>query len=406
MNEKKLNQDEGKESWSVKTEKQRGSFLTGFFSARGVSALVLTMFVGGLVGYSCNDQGWMKGVFADSPLKGKRVGTPVYELQKAFYDIHELYNDRVVFISTEKTVQVRDRRNPFFNSPFFEGPNEGRKKTRKQTGLGTGFIISNDGYICTNHHVVANVDKVIVKVGVKKYTAQVMGSDALTDIALLKIEGEEEFKPVYFGDSDKIRVGNWAIAIGNPFGLDRTFTVGVISATVRQDVDQIGNAHIQTDASINPGNSGGPLINLDGEVIGVNRMIYSRSGGSLGIGFAIPINTARNILEQLKKNKRVKRGFLGVQIAPLTEDFAKQLGLKSPRGALVGTVTPGSPADKAGIKERDVIISVGGKPVKTFRDLLNVVATTEIDKTVKVIVWRNKKKINLFVTIKERPTRL
>ena len=371
-----------------------------------IKSLVIFVFgmaAGGLfIGMKCGgEDSWQNPIHAQSPLKDKNKGTPVYQLQKAFHDVYELYKDSVVFISTEKTVQVD--RNPFFDHPFFRDPGAGQKpRTQKQRGLGTGFIISRDGYICTNHHVIAGMDAVKVKVGDKEYMAEIIGSDKLTDIALLKIKDQADFKPVYLGDSDQTQVGDWAIAIGNPFGLDRTFTVGVISATIRQD--EIGNSHIQTDASINPGNSGGPLINLDGEVIGVNRMIYSKSGGYMGIGFAIPMNTAKHVLDDLRKFKKVKRGWIGVQIAPLTEEFARELGLPDTDGALVGSVMEDGPAGKAGIKERDVILMVDNKKVKRFRDLLQAVSRTPVGKTVKLQVWRDKRKIELSITIKERPS--
>ncbi len=382
---------------------------------KGRKRKILILFGGGLLFLfslipACyRDGGFFDEVYAESPIKNKHVGTPVYQLQDTFHEVFELYKDSVVFISTEKTVQVTA--NPFFNDPFFnrffghpEGNNQQQPQTQKQTGLGTGFIISEDGYICTNHHVVANVDTVKVKVNEQEYTAKIVGSDPMTDIALLKVEGANNFKPVYFGDSDRVKVGDWAIAIGNPFGLDGTFTVGIISAVARKDVDQLGNSHIQTDASINPGNSGGPLLNIDGEVIGVNRMIYSRTGGNLGIGFAIPINTTRDVLEQLREHGRIKRGYIGVQIAPLTPEFAGELGLKKVRGALVGAVLKGGPAHKAGIKERDVILEVGDREVEDYRDLVNIISRTKIGKTLKVVLWRDGKKINLFVTIQERPS--
>jgi len=236
-----------------------------------------------------------------SPLRGKFRGGAADNLQNAFRKIHEEYSESVVSIYTLRL--VRQPTHPLFNHPlfryYFGRQTPGRPKT--QTGLGTGFLISKDGYICTNYHVIKAMTRVMAKVAGKVYPARVVGADARTDIALLKIEGSG-FRPVYFGDSDNSRVGDWAIAIGNPFGLDRTFTVGVISALARSKVDKAGGSYIQTDASINPGNSGGPLINLDGEVIGVNRMIYSRSGGSLGIGFAIPINQARIVLNRLRNS--------------------------------------------------------------------------------------------------------
>jgi serine protease Do len=344
-----------------------------------------------------------------SPLKDKNKNSAVYELQKAFHEIYEVYKDSVVFISTEKTVTNRPN-NPFFNDPFFRdffgqrGPNgEGRQPQQKQKGLGTGFILTKDGYICTNHHVVDKMDSVTVMVNGKEYKAEIIGSDQLTDIALLKIKGDNNFKPVFLGDSDKVKIGDMSIAIGNPFGLDKTITSGIISATGRKEIDNIGLSHIQTDASINPGNSGGPLINIDGEVIGVNRMIYSNSGGSLGIGFAIPINTAKKVLEELKEHGKVKRGYIGVQISPLTEEYSKELGLEKPDGALVGGIENGGPADKGGLKEGDVIIKLNDSPVTDFRDLLDIVSNSEIGKSIKVTVWRDKKLVNFWVTVSERP---
>ncbi|MCA9165941.1 MAG: trypsin-like peptidase domain-containing protein, partial [Planctomycetales bacterium] len=193
-------------------------------------------------------------------------------------------------------------------------------------------------------------------IGEKQYEAKVIGSDEVTDIALLKVDAINGLKPVTLGDSDRVRVGDWAIAIGNPFGLDRTFTVGVISATARESVDESGNTHIQTDASINPGNSGGPLINIKGEVVGVNRMIYSQTGGNLGIGFAIPINTAKAVLESLRKNGKVERGYLGIHFAPMNPMLAEHLGLQKKGGVIVQAVMDQSPAAKAGIKPRDILL--------------------------------------------------
>ena len=246
----------------------------------------------------------------DKPLFGNSGKTPVkkeaeaikaFEIQGVFREIFNMNKDSVVFITTEQSVRIR---NPFFDDPaireFFG--HKGGPNIQKRTGLGTGFVLSETGYICTNHHVINGVDKIIVRINDKNYEAKIIGSDEKTDIGLLKIEPENKLTPVYFGDSDKVEVGDWAIAIGNPFGFDRTFTVGVISATGRHNIDHMGGSHIQTDVSINPGNSGGPLINIYGEVIGINRMIYSQSGGDMGIGFAIPINTAKSILEQLQKN--------------------------------------------------------------------------------------------------------
>lgn len=349
------------------------------------------------------------GENADSPLKGSAENLKAWDIQKVFRKVNELYNDRVVSISTEQTVKVQQH--PFFDDPFFNqffgGQFRGGQQApqyQKRRGLGSGFIISKDGYVCTNQHVIKNVDRVTVKVNDKSYEADIVGSDERTDLALLKIKSREKFIPVFIGDSDKVSVGDWAIAIGNPFGLDKTFTVGVISAIARRDVDLMGGSqsHLQTDASINPGNSGGPLINIDGEVIGINRMIYSNSGGYMGIGFAIPINHAKIVLEQLKQHKKVRRGFIGVQIVPFTEEYAKEIGLAKNEGALVGAVVPNSPADKSGMQVGDVITKMNDRDIRGFSDLIQEVEKTEIGKTLRTVVWRNKTNMSLFITVKER----
>lgn len=371
-----------------------------------VSAFLVFMIVMMLQQTSCRDNdAELFGDIVESPLK-KNSKEKAKNIQNTFREIYKLYSDRVVFISTEQTVKMPQH--PFFDDPFFREFFRGqqpRSRTQKRTGLGTGFILSADGYICTNHHVIARVDKITVKIDNKSYTAKIIGSDERTDLALLKINPDEKLKPVFLGNSDEVMVGDWAIAIGNPFGLDKTFTVGVISATGRKDVDLMGGSqsHIQTDASINPGNSGGPLINIDGEVIGINRMIYSRTGGNLGIGFAIPINKAKTVLEELKKYKKIKRGFLGVQIVPLNEEYAKEIGLKNSEGALVGALVDDSPAQKGGIMVGDVILEVKNKKIKNYADLVEIVEKTKIGKTLKVVVWRKKSRLNLFVTVAERP---
>lgn len=371
--------------------------------------LILIIFLVLLNQFSCNrDDASTANIFGNkeqSPLKGELISTKACEIQDTFRKIFNQYRDSVVFITTEQLVRVRP--NPFFDDPFmkdfFGGRRGSRSRLQKRKGLGTGFIISDDGYICTNHHVIHGVDKVNININDKDYEAKIIGSDERTDIALLKIEPGEKLKPVYFGDSDKVMVGDWAIAIGNPFGLDKTFTVGVISAIGRKDVDFLGGSHIQTDASINPGNSGGPLINIYGEVIGVNRMIYSKSGGYMGIGFAIPVNTAESILTQIKKYKKVKRGYLGVSIVQLTDQYAKQLGLKTTEGAFIGEIIPGSPADNGGMKVGDVIIKIGDEKIKNFKDLINIIGQTRIGKRLKITIWRKRKIVNLYIRVEERP---
>ncbi|MBP7737978.1 MAG: trypsin-like peptidase domain-containing protein [Spirochaetes bacterium] len=363
-------------------------------------ALLLSLFCMGRGGK-------LFGAPGESPLKSGNTVADAVKVQDAFRKIFEINKHRVVYISTEQTVKMPQ--NPFMNDPFFReffgAPRSAQPRTQKRTGLGTGFVLSEDGYICTNFHVVNGVDRVKVKVDSIVYDATVVGSDERTDLALLKISPKEKLDAVYLGDSSSVKVGDWAIAIGNPFGLDRTFTVGVVSAVGRRDLDLMGDSqtHIQTDASINPGNSGGPLLNVYGEVIGINRMIYSQTGGNIGIGFAIPINTAKAVLEQLKTHKKIKRGYIGVQIVPLTEEYAKELGLPNNEGALVGQVVGGGPADKGGLQVGDVILKAGDSAVKDFGDLVGTVEKTSIGKTIQLAVWRNKAKINLFVTVGERP---
>jgi len=375
-------------------------------SVAGASALTLLLVTGVL----CRNSSSGEGIFGapdTSPLRSDSVTADTVKVQDAFRKVYELNRDSVVYISTEQTVKVQ--RNPFMDDPFFRDffpPEMQQKRSRKATGLGTGFVISGDGYICTNYHVVAGVDRVNVKAGNDVYSAEIIGYDERTDIALLKIKPNGgKLKPVYFGNSDTVNVGDWAIAIGNPFGLNSTFTVGVVSAVGRRDLDLMGDSqtHIQTDASINPGNSGGPLLNIYGEVIGINRMIYSQSGGNIGIGFAIPINTARSVLEQLKQHKKIRRGYIGVQILPLTEDAASQLGLENTQGALVGQTVKGSPAEKGGVQAGDVILSVNGSRVRNYGDLVSIVENTAVGSTLKIEVWRNKTKVNLFIKVAERP---
>ena len=299
--------------------------------------------------FSCFKSGesTLFGDMGQSPLRKTSEIGKACEIQDSFRKIFSLYKDRVVYITTEQVVRVRQH--PFFDDPFlrdfFGRPPQGQR-TERRRGLGSGFILSEDGYICTNHHVVAGVDTVTVNINDRSYKATIIGSDERTDIALLKVSSNQKLSPVYLGDSDSVQVGDWAIAIGNPFGLDSTFTVGVVSALGRRDLDLMGGSqsHIQTDASINPGNSGGPLLNIHGEVIGINRMIYSGTGGNIGIGFAIPINTAKAVLDELRLHKKIKRGYIGVQIVPLTEEYAKQLGLKDattcPTRAPVASLRP------------------------------------------------------------------
>ena len=334
-----------------------------------------------------------------SPIKKRFASSHIAGLQNVFGEIYELYKASMVFITTEQMVRVR---NPFFADPWMM-EYYGHSRLQKRTGLGTGFILTSDGYICTNFHVVDGVDKIFVKIEDDEYQARVVGLDKTTDLALLKIDADKVLKPVYFGDSDKVNVGDWAIAIGNPFGLDKTFTVGVISATGRSDVDLLGTSHFQTDASINPGNSGGPLINIAGEVIGINRMIYSKSGGYMGIGFAIPINTARAVLGELQKHGEVRRGYLGLSIIRLTEKNASELGLETSNGYLINELMPNGPAIKGGLKVGDIILEINGAPLKNNRDFQIIINNSKIGQKIKILIWRSGAKKEFDIILSQRP---
>jgi serine protease Do len=270
----------------------------------------------------------------------------------------------------------------------------------KQNSLGSGFIISSDGYIFTNNHVVEKADKIKVKLSSgKEYDAEVKGRDPNTDIALIKIKPKTKLPVTRFGDSDKLRVGEWVFAIGNPFGLDHTVTAGIVSAKGRVIGSGPYDNFIQTDASINPGNSGGPLFNMKGEVVGINTAIVAQGQG---IGFAIPINTAKSIMNDLKTKGSVTRGWLGISIQDVTDDISETLKLKDKKGALVGQVFEGEPAYKADMKTGDIILEVDGKVIQDSHELLRIVAELTVGRKIKVKVWRDGKEKELEITVGER----
>ena len=320
-------------------------------------------------------------------------------VHESFADLADELMPSVVNISTTQTVRTTTNQFPFQfppGSPFgemfkdFERPTE-----RKASSLGSGFIIDTKGTVITNNHVISGADDILVRVGDKEFKAKVIGADPYMDIAVLKMETKDQFKPVSFGDSDKARVGDWAVAIGNPFGLGGTVTAGIISARNRDINLTRYDDFIQTDASINQGNSGGPLFNLKGEVIGINTAIIAPGqSGSIGIGFAIPANAASNVIDQLIKFGETKRGWLGVRIQEVTKEIAEVEKLKKPQGALVASVGENSPADKAGIKAGDIILNFDGKKIDTMRTLPKVVASTEVGKSVELKIWRNKRLIS------------
>jgi len=287
---------------------------------------------------------------------------------------------------------------------FFEGiPPGALPDVKPAQSLGSGFIIESDGIILTNAHVVKDAESINVRLQDKReFPAKVVGMDERTDVAVLKIEASG-LPTVRLGDSDRLQVGEWVLAIGSPFGLDFTATQGIVSAIGRNLPDENYVPFIQTDAAVNPGNSGGPLFNPRGEVVGINSQIYTRSGGYMGLSFAIPINTAMQVADQLRKTGKVTRGWLGVMIQPVDADLAKSFGLDRPRGALIAQVQPGSPADKAGLKAGDVILAFDGHPIDDTAQLPARVGTTEIGKRVEVQILREGKERTLAVTIQALP---
>ena len=323
-------------------------------------------------------------------------------------DMVEKLQPAVVNISTKQRVQVQ---NPFAGTPFGNlfGFGQGQPQTRQAQSLGSGFIISADGYIVTNNHVVsagaegATVEQITVTLTDREeYTAKLVGRDAATDIAVLKIEPKKAMPFVKFGDSTKARVGDWVVAIGNPFALSGTVTAGIISA-VHRGTGGTYDKFIQTDASINQGNSGGPMFDMRGNVIGINSQILSPSGGNVGIGFAIPSEQAAPIVQTLMKGQTVKRGYLGVQISPLGEDLAESLGLAKNSGEFIQGVEPGRGADKAGIKAGDVIVSVNGQEVNPDQNLSSIVANQPIGAKVPIVLIRNGQRMTVTAVVSERP---
>ncbi len=321
----------------------------------------------------------------------------------SFADLAEKLMPSVVNISTSTTVVTNTNPLPFQfppGSPFEDMFKEfGTPQERKSAALGSGFIIDESGIVVTNNHVIQDADDIIVRVnGDQEYKAKVLGADPLMDIAVLQLETEEKFKPVGFGDSDKARIGDWVLAIGNPFGLGGTVTAGIISARNRSIGLSRYEDFIQTDASINSGNSGGPLFDMEGNVIGINTAILGRNG-SIGIGFSIPSNSAQQVIKQLIEFGETKRGWLGVRIQDVTKEIAEAEELDKPRGALVASVAENSPSEKAGIQAGDIILEFNGVEIKQMKELPAIVARTNVGKNVDVKIWRNKKEITKKVLL-------
>jgi serine protease Do len=379
--------------------------ITGVHRKIGIKAVGVVAFVFVLLGLGVG--GKLDGLM-NRPTLAFSAGAP--QGLPDFVTLARKLKPVVVNISATQTMAPREqapnrfeREDPSgeFWGQFF-GDNPRGNTPRRQKSLGSGFIIEDDGTILTNYHVVANAEKIVVKlVDNREFQAKVVGQDPKTDVAVIKIDARAGLAIAPLGDSDKLEVGEWVMAIGNSFGLDSTVTSGIVSAKGRHIGAGPYDNFIQTDASINPGNSGGPLINLRGEIVGINSAIVTQTGGNMGIGFATPINLVKELLPDLKKKGKVTRGALGVVIQEVTPTIADSLGMDKVRGALVAGVSKGGPAEHAGIKIGDVITEFDGKEVKEANDLRMMVARTAVNKSVSVKLLRDKKESTASVTIGE-----
>jgi serine protease Do len=351
---------------------------------------------------------------ATAPTKVPAAATAVARAVPDFSALVEKEGAAVVNITVERATPAADSPQgrefrgpqipfPFFGpSPFGQSPfGQQMPQPMPQTAQGSGFIIKADGYILTNAHVVGNGGEVTVRLTDKReFKAKVIGSDARSDVALIKIDAKD-LPVVEIGDPNKAKVGEWVAAIGSPFGFENSISAGIVSAKGRALPDEGYVSFIQTDVAVNPGNSGGPLFNLNGEVIGINSMIYSRTGGYMGVSFAIPIDVAMDVANQLQSHGKVTRGRMGVQIQELSQELAKSFGMKDAKGALVASVEPGSPADKAGFKSGDVIVEFDGKPVTDSRELPRMVGMTKPGTDAKVKIYRQGEEKTLTVAVGE-----
>jgi serine protease Do len=375
-------------------------------ASRRIVILSLVFLIAGLTECQARPTPGREAVAQAAVSEQRSGGQSAVDLKTAIQVVAKETIPAVVHIEVTQRQEVTNPLVPFENDPFFRYffnvPRMPRKFKRELKGLGTGMIMDAKGHILTNHHVVGGATeiKVLLADG-SEYTGKVVGTDPKTDLAVIQIPADKPLPHVTFGDSDKVEVGEWVVAIGHPRGLDETVTQGIISAKHRTGIMNPSSYqdYLQTDAAINPGNSGGPLLNLEGEVIGVNAAIASQSGGFEGIGFAIPSNMALHIATALIAHGKVERGWLGVSIQDLTPELAKKFTLANTRGALIAEVLKGSPADKGGLKRGDVILSYRGKPVPDSGALRNEVANTPLGESAKLIVWRDGKQQELTVKV-------
>jgi serine protease Do len=351
---------------------------------------------------------WFVALFALVVLVGGPAPVQARSAPDSFADLAETLLPGVVNISTTQTVSDEQANtgeedlDQFFKD-FLDRQRRNNPQQHRMTSLGSGFVIDPSGYIVTNNHVISGAEEITVRLhDDTELKAKLIGTDEKTDLALLKVETPKPIASLNWGDSDALRIGDWVLAIGNPFGLGGTVTAGIVSARNRVLDQGAYDDYIQTDASINRGNSGGPLFNMSGDVIGVNTLIYSNSnGGSVGIGFAIPSGIAKNVIAQIREFGKPRRGWLGVRIQNVDAELAEGLKLQQAKGALVANVTPGSPAEKAGLKQRDVILKFDGKDVDAMRTLPRMVAETPINKKVDVVIIRDGKQMTVQVVLGE-----
>lgn len=337
----------------------------------------------------------------------------IQQLSKEFIDVSKRLTPEIVSIYSTKVIKQKNNYHEYMDDPFlkrfFDAPENGKGQQKKEQGLGSGIIVDSTGLILTNNHVVEGASEIKVTLSDKrKFKAKVIGTDPKSDVAVIRLEKASDLPVAKLGDSSKIQIGEWVLAVGNPLGLTSTVTSGIISAKSRGDVGVADfEDFIQTDAAINPGNSGGALVNLNGEVIGINTAIASRTGGYMGVGFAIPINMAKKIMNDIVTKGKVSRGFLGIQIQNMNESIAKGLRVDNPNsGIIVGDVVKDSPADKSGIKRYDVILDLNGKEVVDVNSFRNTIAANNPGDTAKLTVLRDGKKLNVTIKLAEMDTNI
>lgn len=375
----------------------------------GRMAVLFGVMVGILVGFMLSQCGFFSSnlpAYDEQKEKiERRLARMVYPSRR-FVEAARLVTPAVVHITSIGERVIRDPFADFFDDPFFRrffGERMPKWRRIPITAFGSGVIVSNDGLVLTNNHVVRGGNRFVVKLGDgREFEAELLGADDRTDLAVLKIDGSN-LPFASLGDSSKIEVGEWVLAIGNPFGLEQTVTAGIVSAKGRAGVGILDyEDFIQTDAAINPGNSGGPLVNMDGKVVGITTAIVSRTGGYQGIGFAVPSNIAKTVMESIKKFGRIRRGFLGLHMETMTPELARSLRIRYRQGVYIVEVVEGSPADRAGVRAGDIVVSVNGQPIRSAVELRNIIVTRELGTELTLGIMRGSEKINVKAKVSSK----